>query len=257
MASTGITRPPVIFCADGLGEDDRAFPAQLVDQNMVARRKIDVIGGITAPRGAHVDGIERVFEREGHAIHRHGIEIGIAPEFGIEFGSALQSIGEMAEHLANRRRPLGQRPERGMQIIIAAAGHRSFAADIEGGQRIDLPGLRHADDHAILLHDRGVGGGRLHPAEFDGRALIEIVIGQHIAHRHGLRRKSQRRTGAHRALDLWHVLPVFGHQKAADPVIGPRPRDGLGDNLHQRGFTCFDRCLQPVDCRFFDPEGRF
>src|SRR5665213_1201565 len=61
----------VIFRIDGLGEDDRAFVAKLFNQNMIARRKIDIVARVAAASGTHILSVERILNREHDAIHRH------------------------------------------------------------------------------------------------------------------------------------------------------------------------------------------
>ena len=65
--------------------------------------------------------------------------------------------------------------------------------------RVELAGVRNADDHAELLLHVGLGGGRLHAAEFERRAFVLVEIGQDGRGLHRLRRELQRRAGAHHA----------------------------------------------------------
>ena len=93
MRSTRIVRPAVVFGVYGLGEDDRAFVAKLLDQHMIARRKIDVVARVAAAGGSHVRGVERILEREHDAVHRHLLEVGISSIGGVELGGALKRVG--------------------------------------------------------------------------------------------------------------------------------------------------------------------
>ena len=189
---SGSCRPPgiagaaVVFGVDGLGEDDRAFVAKLLDQDVIARRKIDVVGGVAAAGRAHVLGVERVLEREHDAVHRHLVESGSRPNCGVEFGCALERVGVMPEISQTGGAPGGSGPSEGMAVEIAATGDGPLAADIEGAERVDLAGIGLADDHAELLLHGWIGGGRFHAAEFQRRALIGFEFGQHGRGFHGL-----------------------------------------------------------------------
>ena len=66
---------------------------------------------------------------------------------------------------------------RGMQIEIAAAGHRAFTANVECGQCIDLAGIRFTDSQPELLLHRRIGRGRLHATEFERWTFIFVEIG--------------------------------------------------------------------------------
>ena len=202
VAPARIAGAAVVFGVHRLGEDDRALVAELLDQHVVARRKVHVVAGVAAAGRAHVLGVERVLEREHHAVHRHFLEIGIAAVLRVELGGALQRVGLLAEVFADRRRAGRQRAERGMLVELALAGDRALAADVQRADGIDLAGVGNADDHAELLLHARIGGGRLHPAEFDRRTLILVEIGQDRRSLHRLGRKPQRRAGAHRALRL-------------------------------------------------------
>ena len=178
VPAAGIAGATVVFRVHRLGEDDRALVAQLLDQHVVACREIDVVARIAAGRGAHVLGVERILEREHDAVHRHSVEIGILPVERIEFGCALQRVRQTAEFIADRRRARRQRSLRRVTIELATAGHGPFAADVERGQRVQLPAIRNAGDHAVLLLHAGIRGGRLHPAEFERRSAVLVEVRQ-------------------------------------------------------------------------------
>jgi len=55
-------------------------------------------------------------------------------------------------------------------VELAPAGDRALAADIEGGQGIQLPGVRDAGDHAELLRHGWIGGRGLYAPEVEGRS---------------------------------------------------------------------------------------
>ena len=156
MPSAGVSGAAVVFGADRLGEDDRALVAQLLDQHVVARRKIDVVGRVATGGGAHVLGIERVLEREDDAVHRHPVEVRVAAVARVEFGCAFERVGQLAEYLADRRRARWQRPLGRMPVEIAAAGDRTLAADVQCGERVQLARVGNAGDHPILLVHRRV-----------------------------------------------------------------------------------------------------
>src|SRR5262245_12949922 len=48
VAAARIARASVVFGVDGLGEDDRALGAELLDQSVIARREIDVVARVAA-----------------------------------------------------------------------------------------------------------------------------------------------------------------------------------------------------------------
>ena len=130
------------------------------------------------------------------------VEVGIAPVRGVELGCVLQRVGQLAEDLAHRRRAGRQRPLGGMAVEVAAAGHGPLAADVERGERVDLAGIRLADDHAELLLHRGIRRGRLHAAVLERRPLVLVEVGQDGGGLDRLGRKSERRPGAHGAVGL-------------------------------------------------------
>ncbi len=160
----------------------------------------------------------------------------------------------MAEHLAHWRRTGRQRPFGRLTVKVALAGDRALAADVKGGERVELPCLRLADDHAVLLLDRGVGSGRLHPAEFERRTQVffEVRKDRRRLDRRG--RESERRPGAHRAGCLGDLAAVFGDEKARHPVIGPRALDILADDRDAVGVARLDRGMQLVDRRLFETK---
>ena len=231
VASTRIAGPAVVFRVDGLGEDDRALVPELFDQHVIARREIDVVARVTPAGGAHVLRVERILEREDDAIHRHLLEVGMASIRRIELGRALQRVGQPAKLLAHGGRAGGQRPLGHMPVEIAPAGDGTLAADVEGGERIHLPGMRDADDHPeLLLHGR-IGGRRLHAAVFEGRPRVLVEIGQDRGGLDGVRREAQRRLRAHGARRFGDRGAVCGDERAGDPVIRAHAVDIV---LHDR-----------------------
>ena len=192
VAAAGISRPPVVFRVDGLGEDDRPLGAELLDEQMIARGEVDVVARVTPGGGAHVLRVEGVLEREHDAIHRHRREIGMAPIHVVELGRALEGVREPAEHLAHGGRAGGKRPRGRVPVEVAPAGDRTLTPDVEGGERIHLPRVRLADDHPELLLHVGIGGRRLHAAVFEGRPLVLVEIGQDGGGLDGFRGKAQR-----------------------------------------------------------------
>jgi hypothetical protein len=251
-ADPEIAGAAVIFGAHRLGENDRALVAQLLDQHVVARREVDVVGGVAAAGRAHVLGVERILERERDAVHRHLLEIGIAPVFFVELGSGFQRVGQMAEELAHRRRAGRQLAQRRVTVEIALAGHRALAADIDRGQRVHLVRFGNADDHAELLLHFGIGRGRLHTPVFQRRAFVLVEIGQDLVGFDGLGREAQRLFAAHRAGRRGDVGAVFGDQRARWPVIGT---DAVDIALHDGDAGCLprlDRLVQLIDRRLFE-----
>src|SRR5207248_2350 len=235
----------------GLRENDRAFVAQLLDQDVVARREIDVVGGVTSGRRAHVLGVERVLEREHDAVHRHLVERRVRAIAGVERGSGFERVGQIPEDFADRRRARRQRALGRVAVEFALAGNRTLAADVQGRERVELTGIRLAGDHAVLLQYRGVGGGWLHAAEFERRALVLVEIGEDRRGCDGFGRKLQWRAGTHRAGRFGDAPTILGDEQAGDPVVGARPGDVVLHDLNTGCFAGPDRRVQFVDRRFF------
>ncbi len=254
MAAARIAGAAVVFGVDRLGEDDRALVAQLLDKHMVARRKIDVVAGVTAAGGAHVLGIERVLEREHDAVHGHRFEIRVAPISGIKLSRPLQRVGQVAEEFADRRCAGRQWPLRGVAVEIAAAGYRPLAADVERGKSIDLAGIRDAGDHAELLRYRRIGSGWFHAAEFERRPVVLIEVGQDGRGADGVRGETQPNAGAHRAGGLGHRGAVLGHQHARDAVEGADAVEIVPDDRDASRPSRPDGLMQFVDRRLFEAK---
>ncbi len=121
VAPRVVLRHAVVFGVHGLGVNDRALAAQLRHELVIARRKVDVVARIAAAGRTHVSGIERILERERHAVHRHGGEIGLAAELPVELGGAFQRIGLLAELLAHGRCVSRQRARGGRAVELRLA----------------------------------------------------------------------------------------------------------------------------------------
>ena len=198
----------------------------------------------------------RILEREHDAVHRHRLEVGICPEFGVELGGALERIRQLAKEFARRRRTLRQRSHRGMKIEAALAGHRAFAADVERSDGVDLACVRLADNHAELLLHARIGRGRLHAAEFQRRTSVLVEVRQDRGGLHGFGRKAQRRGRAHGPGRRWHGRAVLGQQQARDAVIGTRAVDVALHDLNHGGLARPDRLVQLGDGRLFQRKRR-
>jgi hypothetical protein len=260
MPAAGVAGAAVVFGADRLREDDRALLAQPLDQDVVARRKIDVVGGITAGRRAHVLGVERILEREDDAVHRQFVERRVPAVAGIERGGGFARVRQVTELVADRRRAGWQRAPGRVTVEFALAGDRTLAADVQGGERVELAGIGLAGDHTVLLLYRRIGGGRLHPAEFERRALIFVEVGEDRRGRDGLGREMQWHAGAHRTGYLWDSCfngrAVLGDEQAGDAVIGAGACDVVVDDLYDGRLAGADRRVQFVDRRFFQAKRR-
>ena len=179
VPAAGIAGAAVVFGAHRLGEDDRALVAQLLDEDVVARREIDVVGRVAAAGRAHVLGVERVLEREDDAVHRHLVERRVACRSGRRARRRVRARrGSWRNSSQTGGAPGGSGPSGGVAVELALAGHRALAADVQGGERVELAGIGLADDHAVLLLHRRVGGGRLHAAEFERRPPVFVEIGE-------------------------------------------------------------------------------
>ena len=223
---------------------------------MIARREIDVVARIAAGGGAHVLGVERVLEREHDAVHRHGVEVGLPPVERVEFGGAFERVGQLAEHLAHRRRTGRQRSQRRMTVELAAAGDRPLAADVERGQRVQLPAIGDAGDHAVLLLNRGIGGGRLHAAEFERLAAVLVDVRQDGRGPDGRGREAERRQRAHRTRGLGDRRTIFRDEHTGNAVIGPSPLDVVLDDRDAICLARADRPVQLLDRRLLKTKWR-
>ena len=93
MSSARVAGPPVVFGVNRLGEDNRSLVAELLDQDVVTGRKINVVGRIAAAGGAHILGVEGVFEGESHPVHRHQFQVRVTAVSGVQFRRPFQGIG--------------------------------------------------------------------------------------------------------------------------------------------------------------------
>src|SRR5688500_13290225 len=117
VPAPGIPWPaPVVLRGVRLRVDDGALLAQLRDERVIARRKIDVVSGIGSARGPQVLHFIGILEGEGNAVHGERLEIGISTVLLVQFGSALQCIRLPAELLTYGWRALRQRAGRRMPI---------------------------------------------------------------------------------------------------------------------------------------------
>jgi hypothetical protein len=82
-------------------------------------------------------------------------------------------------------------------VELAPAGDRALAADVEGGERVQLPVMRHAGDHPELRRHGRIGGRCLHAAGCEGRPPILVEIRQEGRRREGVSRKAQRQWHTH------------------------------------------------------------
>src|SRR5262245_47889610 len=256
MFPAGIARSTVVFGVYGLGEDDRALLAQLLDEDVVARRKVDVIGRIAAGGRSHVLGVERVLERKHDAVHRHRLEVWVAAILRIEVIGALQGIWLLAKELAYRRRTRRQRAERRMPVELAPAGDRPLAADVERAERIELVAIGDADDQAELLLSGGIGSRWLHAAELQWWAFVAVEIRQDVDGLHGGGGKAQRRSGPHGAGRFEHWRAVRSHELAGDAIVAAHAREILLDDRTHGRRAGADRRVQFLDRRFLDTERR-
>ena len=155
----------------------------------------------------------------------------MAPVGGVELGRALQRVGQPAKLIAHGRGAGGQGARGRVPVEIAPAGDGTLATDVEGGQRVQLPGVRDTGDHPELLRHGRIGGRRLHTPEFEGRPRVFVEIGQDRGRLDGVRRKAQRRLRAHGARRFRDRRAVGGDEPAGDPVIGACAREIV---LHDR-----------------------
>ena len=168
---------------------------------------------------------------------------------GVELGRALEGVREPAEHLAHGGRAGGKRPRGRVPVEVAPAGDRPLAPNVEGGERVHLPGIRLADDHPELLRHVGIGGRRLHAAVFEGRPRVPVEIGQHGGGLDGVRGKAQRHHRAHGARRLGDRGPVLGDEQAGHPVVGAHALDVVLDDRDAGRPPGLDGRVQLLDRR--------
>ena len=151
--------------------------------------------------------------------------------------------------------PGGSGPCGRMPVEVAPAGDGTLAPDVEGGERIHLPGIRHADDHPELLLHGGIGGRRLHAAVFERRPRVLVEIGQDRGGLDGFRRESAAAPArARRPVASGTGAPSSVTSSARDPVIGAHAVDIV---LHDRDagrLPGLDRRVQLVDRRLFQTK---
>ena len=142
-----------------------------------------------------------------------------------------------------------------MRVASRLAAHRTFAANVERLQRIQLPGVRNADAHAELLHARSdrrssVPSGRIRSAGPGTRSKFGRTLGD----RHGVRRKLERRTGANGARRGRNRRAVLRHKRGAHAVVGSGAFDIRLHDVVARGLTALNRAMHIADAGFFDAE---
>ena len=144
-----------------------------------------------------------------------------------------------------------------MAVEIALAGNRAFSANVESCERVELPALLDADDHAELLRRARIGRGPLHSAVFQRRALVLIEIGQNIRGLCGAGREAQRRSCSHCACRLRYGAAVLRDEHARHSVMGPYSIDVLLDHGPARSAASRYRLVQFIDGGFLQTKFRF
>ena len=174
----------------------------------------------------------------------------------VELGGALQGIGLPAERLAHGRRTRRERSGRRVRIERALARDRSFAADVERFERIQLPRIRDPHPHAHLGGDARIGHRPLHAAVIKRQAPVLIQVGQDRGSLHGPRREHQRRAGSHVSGRGGDIGAVRGEQRRADTVIGLRAIDVGLHHAPARGLARRDGRVDARDGGFLHREWR-
>jgi hypothetical protein len=139
-------------------------------------------------------------------------------------------------------------------VKIAPAGDRALAADVEGGQRVQLPGIRDAGDHPELLRHSRIGGCCLHAPEFEGRPRVFVEIGQDGGRLDGVRREAERCLRAHGARRVGDRGAVLGDEQAGDPIIGAGAVEIVLHDRDAGGLPRRDRRVQILDRRLFQTK---
>ena len=118
------------------------------------------------------------------------------------------------------------------------------------------PAFGDAGDHAVLLLNRGIGGSRLHAAEFERLAAVLVEIGQDGRGPDGRGREAERRQRTHRTHGLRDRRAVFGDEHAGNAVIGPRALDVVLDDRDAIRLARADRPVQLLDRRLLKTKWR-
>ena len=156
--------------------------------------------------------------------------------------------------LADRRSAGGQRPLRGMAVIVPFAGHRPFPPDVQGAQGVDLAGLALGDNHPVLLLHRRVGCGGFHPAKLQRLPLVLVQVGEHLGSLDRFGGKANRLPAPYRSSSLRNRRAVLGYQQARYAVVGAHPVNITLNNLDAGGLPRLYCRLQVCDGRLFQAK---
>ena len=143
---------------------------------------------------------------------------GLRPYVASSSAARSSASGRWRKNSHTGGAPGGSGPSDGMPVEVAAAGHRALAADVERRERVQLPGVRDADDHAELLLDRRIGCGRLHAAEFERRSRVLVEVGKIVEASTVSRGKRERRARAHRSVASGTGAPSSVTSRLATPL---------------------------------------
>ena len=141
-----------------------------------------------------------------------------------------------------------------MTVEFPPAGHRSLAADVEGGERIHLPGIRNTDDHSELLLHGWIGRCRLHSSEFQRRSAVLVKIGQDRGGLNGIARETQRRASAGCAGAFQSRRSILRDKRARNAVEGTYARQVVANDRQAARLPCADGLVQLVNRCFFQSE---
>ena len=223
--ATRIAGATVELVRSGLGIDDRPFRAQACHDGGVERWRIHGEVHIVVRRRPHVLRVVGILDGGDDAVHRQRREVRSGAVSRVELGAALEGIRLPAERLASGRRTWRERSGGRVRIERALARDRSFAADVQRFERVQLPGIRDPDPHAHLGADDRIGDGSVHAAVIKRQALVLIEVGQNRGSLHSPGREHERRAGSHVSRCRGDIGAVRGEQRRADTVIGLRAID--------------------------------
>ena len=148
--------------------------------------------------------------------------------------------------------PGGSGPDEGGAVAISLAGDRTLATQVERAKRVDLPAVRRADRHAVLLLHGRIRRRRLHPAELKGRPRVLIEVGHERRDGHRLGGELQRRPRAHGAGSCRDRRAVPRDEAVADAVVSLRAID-VGLNEPAAGeLTGLDGAMHVGDRRVLE-----
>ena len=143
-----------------------------------------------------------------------------------------------------------------MPVEVTTAGYGTLTPEVQGGQSIQLPGIGYTYYHAELLVDLGVGGGRFHSAEFQGRAPVLVQVREDIRRPDCPGGEADPLLGPDNAGRFTDGGTVFGNEHAGNAVVSLGAVDIFLHHGGASGVACPDGSVQLLYSRLHKLEGR-